>query len=533
MKKYLLLAIILLAIILRFWQLGKNPPSLYWDEVSLGYNAYSILTTAHDEHGKFLPLINFAAFGDYKPPGYIYAAVAPIALFDLSEFAVRFPSAFFGVLTVVLTYFLAKKLFENENVALLASLFLAISPWHLQFSRAAFEGNMALFFSTLGIYLFLKFATDKPYYMFLSAASFLIALYTFTGQRLFVPFILLILLIQFRKKVLANIKLVVVTAVASSIIFWPLFKFATFTIEGRLRFNEVTIFKDLAPIDDSIRFRQTDNFSPLSNIIHNRRFFFAHQYLIHYFDSFSPSFLFSNGDVNPRLSIQTVGELYYYDLILVVAGIYFLFYTKSKYRFLIIGWLLVSPLGPATARETPHALRMIHILPTYQLIAAFGLYNLYGLFKFKKLFVTFSFLILTFSFLYYLHMYYVHYPRQYASQWQYGYRQAVKITKNHYNLVDNIIVTSQLGRPYVYFLFYMKYDPIKYWNNAKIIKDQFFFFDVASFDKFHFSNAPLDEKIEGKKLYIVAPGQLPKNAQDIEEVRDPNGQTVLEIGTVN
>lgn len=533
MKKYLLITIIILATLLRFWQLGQNPPSLYWDEISLGYNAYSIFKTAHDEHGKFLPLTNFAAFGDYKPPGYIYAATVPIALFDLSEFTVRFPSAFFGVLTVLLTYFLAKKLFENENIALLASLFLAISPWHLQFSRAAFEGNMALFFSTLGIYLFLKFTTDKPYYIFLSAASFLIALYTFTGQRLFVPFILLILLIQFRKQVLANIKLVLVTVVISSTLLWPLFKFATLTIEGRLRFNEVTIFRDLAPINDSIKFRQRDNFSLLSNIIHNRRFFFAHQYLVHYFDAFNPAFLFSSGDVNPRLSIQTVGELYYFDFILIISGIYFLFHAKSKYRFLIIGWLLVSPLGPATARETPHALRMVHILPTYQLIAALGLYNLYGLFKFKKLFVTFSFLILTFSLFYYLHMYYVHYPRQYSSQWQYGYKQAVTIAKTHYDQVDNIIVTKELGRPYIYFLFYMKYDPVKYWNNAKVTKDQFFFYDVAGFDKFHFSNAPLDEKIDGKKLYVVAPGQLPKNAQDIEEVRDINGQIVLEIGRVN
>ena len=290
MKKYLLLAIILLAAVLRFWQLGKNPPSLYWDEVSLGYNAYSILKTAHDEHARFLPLTNFAAFGDYKPPGYIYAAVPSIAIFNLTEFAVRFPSAFFGVLTVALTYFLAKKLFGNENIALLSALFLAISPWHLQFSRAAFEGNMALFFSVLGIYLFIKFATDKPYYILFSALPFLIAMYTFTGQRLFVPFILIVLLIQFRKQILENIKLVLVTAVITSFLFWPLFKFANLTIEGRLRFNEVTIFKDLKPINDSIRFRQKDNFSALFNIIHNRRVFFAHEYLIHYFDAFNPSF---------------------------------------------------------------------------------------------------------------------------------------------------------------------------------------------------------------------------------------------------
>src|SRR3989338_759355 len=103
---FLLAGIILLAFILRFYRMQTNPPSLYWDEASLGYNAYSILKTARDEHGKFLPLTNFAAFGDYKPPGYIYTAVPAIAVFGLNEFSIRFPSAFFGVLTVVITYLL-------------------------------------------------------------------------------------------------------------------------------------------------------------------------------------------------------------------------------------------------------------------------------------------------------------------------------------------------------------------------------------------------------------------------------------------
>src|SRR3989344_8228068 len=114
MKKVFLIAIILVASVLRLYKLGSIPPSLYWDEASLGYNAYSILISARDEHGKFLPLINFAAFGDYKPPGYIYATVPVVAIFGLSDFAIRFPSAFFGILTVLLTYFLTKKLFVEK-----------------------------------------------------------------------------------------------------------------------------------------------------------------------------------------------------------------------------------------------------------------------------------------------------------------------------------------------------------------------------------------------------------------------------------
>src|SRR3990167_9264559 len=119
-KNFLIFLVLFLAFVLRFYHLNLTPPSLYWDEASLGYNAYSILKTARDEHNRFLPLTNFAAFGDYKPPGYIYLAVPTIAAFGLNDFSIRFPSAFFGVLTVLITYLLTKKLWKNEKIAIFA-----------------------------------------------------------------------------------------------------------------------------------------------------------------------------------------------------------------------------------------------------------------------------------------------------------------------------------------------------------------------------------------------------------------------------
>jgi len=531
-KKCLLILIIILAFFLRIYKLGTVPPSLYWDEASLGYNAYSILKTAHDEHGKFLPRTNFGAFGDYKPPLYIYATVPSIAVFGLTEFAIRFPSALFGTLTVLLTYFLAKKLLENEAVALLSALFLAISPWHLQFSRGAFEANLGLFFSVLGILTFIKFATEKPIYIFMSAAAFLAAMYTFTGQRLFVPFILVILCLQFKKNLFKNWKYIAVAAFFSALLFWPLFRFVTGTIEGKLRFNEVTIFKDLKPINDSIRFRAEDNFSWWSGIIHNRRLFYANQYLIHYFDAFSPSFLFFSGDVNPRLSIQTVGELYFFDLFLILAGVYFLFKNKQKYRFLIIGWLLVSPLGPATARETPHALRMIHILPTFQLFAAYGAFQLYQVLKFKKEFLIGLTLVFAASFLYYLHMYYVHFSLEYSSEWQFGYKQAVEYIKPLYNNVDHVVVTEAYGRPYIYFLIYMNFDPKNYYQNAIVLRDDQFFYKVKSFDKLIFTPSTNDYNLAGKTLFITTPGNLPRKSKFLKTIKRLDGSPVFDIGEV-
>jgi len=90
-----LIAVLILAAVLRFYHLGFNPPSPYWEEAALGYDAYSILKTGKDFHGHSWPLIAFESFGDYKPSLYFYATVPSVAIFGLNTFAVRFPSAFF------------------------------------------------------------------------------------------------------------------------------------------------------------------------------------------------------------------------------------------------------------------------------------------------------------------------------------------------------------------------------------------------------------------------------------------------------
>ena len=160
----ILLAIILLvAASLRLYQVGSVPPSPDWDEAALGYNAYSILLTGRDEYGKFMPVI-LQSFDDYKPALYMYLIVPFIPIFGVSIISVRLPSVIFGVLTVLATYFLVKELFDklrtkdgkdySKQFALLASFLLAISPWHIQFSRIAFETNTGLAFNVFGALFF-------------------------------------------------------------------------------------------------------------------------------------------------------------------------------------------------------------------------------------------------------------------------------------------------------------------------------------------------------------------------------------------
>ena len=139
---------------LRLYRLGDIPNSLNWDEASWGYNAYSILKTGHDEHGKSFP-VSFEAFGDYKQPVYVYLDSAAVALFGLTPFAVRLPSSIFGILCMPFLAFLVYELLRKKAYAkefsLAAMAFLAISPWAIQFSRVAYEATVALGFVLLGV----------------------------------------------------------------------------------------------------------------------------------------------------------------------------------------------------------------------------------------------------------------------------------------------------------------------------------------------------------------------------------------------
>ena len=75
-----LLVVFIVALFLRVYKLNEFPVGLHGDEASIGYNAYSLYKTAHDQNGKFLP-IAIDQFGDFRPAGYHYLDIPFVALF--------------------------------------------------------------------------------------------------------------------------------------------------------------------------------------------------------------------------------------------------------------------------------------------------------------------------------------------------------------------------------------------------------------------------------------------------------------------
>src|SRR3989304_4031003 len=218
-KKYFLGAVFLLACFLRFYHLGSYP-ALNADEAAIGYNAYSLIQTGRDEHGNFWP-IHFQSFNDYKPGFYFYLVVPFVKMLGLNEWAVRIPGAALGVGTVIVLYLLVRELFKSEKLALASALFLSISPWHIHFSRGGWEVNVATFFITLGLWLFLK-ALKNPRYYLLSTLSFVLSLYTYHATRVVVPPLVIGLGFVYRKEIRPNIKSFIISGIAALILLSPL-----------------------------------------------------------------------------------------------------------------------------------------------------------------------------------------------------------------------------------------------------------------------------------------------------------------------
>jgi len=186
LKWVYILLIMLIATWVRIYHLDEIPLGLYTDEASIGYNAYSISQIGKDEHGQVFPLF-FKAFGEYKNPVLIYFAAILIKFFGPSIYILRLTPSILGILTVFYTYKLANVYFD-KMVSLLSALLLAISPWHILFSRTVLDPSSLTLFIVLGLYLFSKGLKEKSdNYIILSAIPIGISFYCYAIAKLFIP----------------------------------------------------------------------------------------------------------------------------------------------------------------------------------------------------------------------------------------------------------------------------------------------------------------------------------------------------------
>jgi 4-amino-4-deoxy-L-arabinose transferase-like glycosyltransferase len=516
--KIVIAAAVLTGAFLRFWRLGSVPPSLSWDEAALGYNGYAILKTGRDEWGASWPL-TLRPFNDFKPALYAYAAMPSLAIFGLTAWAVRFPSALAGTVAVALMPFLSLALFQRmltgeekrQRLGWLAAVstwLLAVSPWHLQFSRGAFEANLALTLFLLGLTCFLWFE-KRPWLLAASSLFFGFSLYAYHAPRLLLPLWLAFLVVLFRERLGGQRRWAAVSLGLLIIIALPLVRVYQY---GGL-FGRAAAVK----IDAGASGRPP-------GFLNAAPFEFGRQFISGYLAHFNPDFLVLKAgaredDPAGRHHAVATGVMLWVSLPFFLYGLYRLGGARGRGKKILFYWLLIGPLPAALTREAPHAIRSLLILPAPQLVTGWGLVLAVDAVKSRqKWFVAATAMLFSANVLFYLHQYHVHTPREWSRYWQYGYREAVAAVEKRQAAYERVVVTRKYDQPYIFFLFYGRVDPGWYQRNGT----------PAGFGRYRFADIDV-KKADEKTLFVAGNGEVDEKGRVLEVINFLDGSEAFRL----
>lgn len=494
--------VLLLAFMLRVWNLDSNPPHLSPDEASLGYNAYSILKTGRDEYGELLPMV-FKSFGDYKPGFYVYLTIPFVAVLGLNEWSVRLPSAIAGVLAVWFLYLIIKEFDQlrllrintqinadsfsrspvtvHQPLSLVAAFLLAISPWHIHLSRGAWEVNVSLTLTLAGILFFLK-SFKFPMYLIISSFFFSLTFITYQGAKLSTAIVILTFLIIFIKDIKVflskNWKIAVTSFVLALIISFPAILSFNKGRTGRLTVFSIFSYPRPKEYLETFLSKAGEKVGDMDYyLFHSEALNFKRGILGRYFNHFSGRFLFFEGDYqNPKHSSPNHGMLQLFDIVLIPIGLISLIRHKGRMTAFILLWLLLSPLPAVLTRDQVQAVRAYNMVIPLTIISAFGVIGTIKLFNYllhrsvfwRNTLYVILYTLFACSFLYFLDSYFIHLPKHNAKYWSYGYKQVVEDLLPIQNNYKTVYFQQSYDQPYIYYLFYSKYDPAKYQKQADL-----------------------------------------------------------------
>lgn len=365
--KFILLVLILLAAgFFRFWRIAEMPPGLYPDEAMNGNN---VLESLHNFDWKV-----FYPENNGREGLFINIQSVSVAIFGNEPWALRLVSAFFGFFTVLGLYFLTGELFYDKNknekyryrifkhsfskgefLALVSSYLLAVSFWHINFSRIGFRAIMAPFFLVWSFYfLFLFFRKYKLSVLFLSGFVYGLGFHSYIAYRA-TPVLIFLVFFYFwlkrpeeRKKIFACAVVFFAFAIAA---MSPLLIYFYKNPQDFLgRTSQVSIFS----LESPFKLLAENTAKTIGMFWYRGDLNFRHNFA---------------GE--PQL-VWPVGVFFAIGIIISVFRIF-----KEKYIFpelLLLSWLIIGLLPVTVSSEgIPHALRAIIIIPSVMAISAVGI----------------------------------------------------------------------------------------------------------------------------------------------------------------
>ncbi|MFH1037636.1 MAG: glycosyltransferase family 39 protein [PVC group bacterium] len=507
-----LLLILVTGAFLRLYRLGTVPGGFFRDEAWNGYKAYSLLKTGKDTRGNAFPLF-FAQWGDisFSSP-FVYASIPFIYLFGLNETATRLPAALFGLLTVGMLYLCVKEFFGRDR-ALAASFLLAVSPWHIQFSRLAFRAITFPFFFLLAVCL-LKKGLRRKGWLPVGFAVLGATIYTYSSAMVFIPLFCAVYLLVYRRTLFCRQTAVV--TVLSLLLFLIIVYPATLhsrTWEGQQYFRGTTYVGDKLRVGD------------------------LKDFFLRYIGYFSPAYLAGSGPEEiPWPSPWKFGLVYFFEYPLILLGLYVFMSRRTRDRWLFIGWLFLYPFSVSLTDAYFHSLRTFIAAPLWPVLGAEGLCRVVEFVRRRRrwwLVAGYSFAAAALlNIALFVHAFFTGYSAKSSAALQYGYREAIGYIESIRKPEDVVKVHSDLVLSYIFVIFYTEFDP-DYFHKASFrlsTRRSGCYSAYGNIGPYYFSTDDLDwENPTGKIYYLSRPSRRKDGWRKLKTITDPSGAAQLQI----
>jgi 4-amino-4-deoxy-L-arabinose transferase-like glycosyltransferase len=340
-----------------FW-LTRSPIYLDDTEVLFGLHAHALATSLHDANGRFLPLyFQMKSIGDnvwFQPMLPYWTALFSFFL-PVSVWAVRLPTAMVGVVDVVLTYFIGRRIFGSAAYGAATAILLALTPAHYLHARIAMDYIYPLPF-VLGWMLCLVTFDDTHQRRLIFAAGLAlgIGLCSYLGAVGMLPMYLvltLVYLLHKYRRVDWSLGIVVAGFLLPAVLLalWI----------GRHPDVYAGTVARYGVASGGVR-----------QLLH---FYIIGDRISIYWNYFNPTYLFLTGGIDIFTSTRYVGVFLIALAPLMIAGLYDVVTRRTRPGWLVLAGALTAPVSAVLVGDGSAIYRELELLPFAALLATFGL----------------------------------------------------------------------------------------------------------------------------------------------------------------
>ncbi len=335
--------------------------------------AHSLRLTGTDLSGTWSPwslLPNDAVMAELGPA----VNLPTLSLLPNSLFAAHATSALLSSLYPLVLVLVLLSLGFSRRLSWFLGYALALSPWHILFSRTSLEQPTSLFFYTLSwLSLSTLFKAKNKKSILLSTFTFLtfysIGFYTYHGYKFALPLLTVILSLYHSYRQKRYLPLLIVALITGGLYLRIMANPSSYLSRGgEIAFLDKSRFSQVVDYDRRLSLLPDS----LTQVFSNKPQAIVSLAVDKYLSVFSPDQLFTKGEKNGVFSTGRTGYLYLFLAPFVVIGFASLVTSGKSRDLLLLVLFLLSPLATVLHTNTSFAFRSAIFVVLLTVLSAKG-----------------------------------------------------------------------------------------------------------------------------------------------------------------